>query len=275
MKDRARRFGREVLSSPDFKLREFFGQDWPTHVAPLDDSGGGSSWPVPFRPDLTSLSTYVDLARYATRDGRVTHCETYENTSTAKMGGYVRGLNTSPGDKEALRAHAESGFWWGYTPTRDCTIELRGTVVETYSRQYRELEDQWYQVSNCNVSQGNFLTTGFFFDDSSSIANYGKVMNPVGPGSTYSGDGENSDDFKDGWWDVTGVGNPDVDEVTRNGFRTLQFAYRPSARAVAGKPVYCFLGARAEFNATLDDVEATIRQGGTWRLTNLVIAEIT
>lgn len=200
--------------------------------------------------------------------------------STAKMGGYVRAVNTSPGNKEYLRAYAESGFWWSYTPSRDCRLEVRGVAIQTYARLFRDLVDEGspfhLEISNVRLDQGNYITAGYFLDDAhGSSANYGKSLNWVGPGSSYSGDGDHSDESFGGPWQAFYAnGWADEDELVRNGNRSLEFAYRPTVSARGNVPVYCFIGAQSYVYADLDDVKATIRQGGTWQIERLSIWEV-
>ena len=269
------RFSRKLVPHISFNIRKYDGRDWP--LIPNRDKSGSDGW-VEVDLDPHNLGTYTDTFRYATGDGSVSNLDTYVNNATAKMGGYVRGMNMSPGNKELLIAHAESGYWWTYIPTKDCQLEIQGEVIETYSRHTRDLVDEGMffapQVSNVHLQQQNFLTVGYFLDDSSSLANYGKVMTDVGPSSSYSGDGSHSNSSAGPYGGVNAVGFPDVDDVVRNGNRTLLFKSRPSVAAHKGVPTYCFFGAQASFHADLDDVKATIRQGATWLVHNLKMVEV-
>ena len=258
------------------KIRMLDGREWPD-ITTRD--GPGPSEPPSTSLDPKSLGTYADKYGHSTGDGKITDIETYENASTAKMGGYIRGVNRSPGNKEILTGHAESGFWWTYKPRQDCRLEIRGIAVETYARQFRDLADEGFifapQISNAHLTQDNFLTVGYFNDNSSSLDNYGKVLNSVGPGSAYAGDGEHSNRNAGPYGTVGATGFADRDEVVRNGNRTVEFRYRPSVSAIANTEMYCFFGARSSFHADLDDVKATIRQGGTWAINRLSVVELT
>lgn len=238
--------------------------------------GGGSTGTAGgTRIDLGSLGTYKFTYAHATGDGRVTDVETYENLQTKKMGGYVRAINKSPGNKEYLIADAEGGFWWNYTPSRNCRLRFSIQAIQTYSRQFRDLVDEGHpfhpQISNVHLRQDNYITAGFFLNDTQ---RYGKSSSSVGPGSSYSGDGDHSNDSFGGPYQVFHAeGVADVDELVRDGIRSLEAAYSPSVSVQGGQEVCCFIGAQASIYADLDDVKATIRQGGTWLLQQLAVSE--
>ena len=257
-----------------FKVSRYDGRDL-TH---LRDGPGPSGWPPETILDPGSLGTYSDRFVHATGDGRITSLDTYENSASAKMGGYIKGVNRSPGNKEFLEGHAEGGFWWSYTPGRDCHLVVRGLAVETYARHYRDLVDEGIifapQVSNVHLRQDNYFTVGYFNDDSSSLANYGKTLCPVGPGSVYYGDGQNANRSDGPYGQVGATGFPDMDELVRNGNRSLEFSCQLGVGAVANQTVYCFFGMQAFFYSDLDDVKATIRQGGTWQIHRMAISEV-
>ena len=257
-----------------FKVRHYDGRDL-TH---LRDGPGPSGWPPETNLDPRNLGTYVDTFAHATGEGRITSLITYENSATAKMGGYVKGINRSPGNKEFLEGHAESGFWWSYTPSRDCHLEVQGLAVETYARHYRDLVDEGIifapQVSNVHLRQNNYFTVGYFNDDSDSLANYGKILYGVGPGSDYYGDGQNANSIAGPYGQAGATGFPDMDELVRNGNRTMEFICKLGIGAVANQTVYCFFGTQAFFYSDLDDVKATIRQGGTWQIHRMAIREV-
>ncbi|WP_127411818.1 hypothetical protein [Mesorhizobium sp. M7A.F.Ca.US.006.01.1.1] len=239
------------------------------------DQPGDGSWGQDVfgtRIDLASVGWYWDAWAEATDDGLVKKIETYQNVDTSKMGGFVRAENFSPDGRDYISGHAESGFCWDYTPSRDCHLEIRALVVETYSRSRRRLSDQWMQVSNCQVNQENYITAGYF---SSGIESYGKVFRDVGPSSAYVGDGDHSqsDDSQYGT-NNTYYGNPDVDIVTRGDSRTLEVSISPIGQMYKDRTVNCFLGARSQMFASLDDVTADLWQGGTWKVIELFVREI-
>lgn len=226
------------------------------------------------RLEVATLGTYYDCWGGGTDDARVRSVETYQNAATARMGGFVRVENHDPDGNDDIWGHAESGFCWWHTPSRDCRLQLTAVVVQTYARSRRDLFDQWGAVSNCRVWQDNFLTAGFFYDLPHS---YGKTTTSVGPGSYYSGDGGQSQDNDGGGpYDTTGtaVGYPDVDSLSREDGPTRFMTLPLDAPVFRDRPVLCFIGARSQFFAHLDDVTADVWQGGTWKVLDLFIKEV-
>ncbi|TIN11071.1 hypothetical protein [Mesorhizobium sp.] len=222
--------------------------------------------------DLANVGWYWDAWIEETDSGIVRKIETYQDVGTSKMGGFLRAENFDPDGRDSIDGHAESGFCWDYTPRRDCRLEIRALVVETYSRSRRRLGDQWMQVSNCHVNQANYITAGYFSDG---IENYGKVFRDVGPSSSYSGDGAHSqDDSPQYGTQNTYHGYPDVDILTRGDSRTLEINISPIGQMYKDRSMTCFLGARSQIFASLDDVTADLWQGGTWKVIDLFVREI-
>lgn len=262
--------------SRDFVLREWEGRPWVAQVRQGEEERG--DWPLVTALDLNSLGTYYETYTVSSENTRYQNIETYLDLSIRKMGAYVRAKNMSPDSSDRMSCSAESGFWCYYTPSRDCRLEMRGIAVQTYSRCTRELTDEGFlfapEVSNCRVSHDNLLVAGFFIDwDTQGTANYGKFYQSVGPGGAYYGDGANSE--PGGPYDYEeGSGAPDIDFLVRDGNRTLEFGLRPTVTVRQGEQVSFFIGAQSFIEAHLDDVKADIRQGGSWTLLHLEVAEI-
>lgn len=263
-----RRIKRMDETKPDGRIalsdrfeRELVHQHWDGETEIR--SGGSSDGQIDFgtRLDVSSdTGTYWDLWFRSTGKGSIPKLTTYENATTQKFGGFARGENFDPDDDDDLYAHAESGFHWRYTPTKNCKLKLNAAVVQTYNRMKRTLINEPYAVSNCSISQSNYLTAGFFFDDFSS---YGKSSRDVGPKSDYAGNGDDSS------WSY-----PDQDVLSRSNDQTLNLSFPLDVPVFEGQPVTIFLGARSQLNANLNDVKADIWQGGTWRIIDVSILEV-
>lgn len=263
----------EISLSSNIRIADYLNNDFGTiHIRDFGDDGVDGAAIFGTRIDLASVGWYWDAWAEGTDKGRIRKIETYQNTSTSKMGGFLRAENFSPDGRDYISGHAESGFCWGYTPTRDCRLEIRALVTETYSRSRRRLGDQWMQVSNAHVDQGNYLTAGYF---SSGIESYGKVFRDVGPSSSYVGDGDHSqDDSSQYGTENSYYGYPDVDVLTRDESRTIELSLVPTGQMYKDRSVTCFIGARSQMFANLDDVTADLWQGGTWKVIDLFVREI-
>lgn len=267
-----------LVSSDRIRIRDWTGRDWPTPSTTREGEGPDAGpWPY---IDLNSLGNYFDWAVHAPGNPRFTDHECYCDLDTKRMGGYIKGVCDAPGNQEVMIGHVEGGFWFSHTPSRDCNLVLGGLAIQTYARQFRDLTDEgafWApQISNARVYQDNVLTVGYFSDGPGSQV-YGRRMEPVGPGSSYTGDGDHSNESWGGWGPDEGgaaIGFADVDELVRNGERTLEFSYRPTVGVKKGETVDIFIGARSIIDAGLDDVKATIRQGGSWHLRRLGLWEV-
>lgn len=259
--------------SREFRTRPHDGREWPS--ATTTKQGAGTAPPVTF-VDLSGVGNYFDWRTHAPGAGRFTDTDCYCDIDTRRMGGYIRAVNTAPDNDDDLQGYVEGGFWFSYTPSRDCGLSIRGLAIQTYSRQFRDLIDQPGAVSNVQLFQTNYLTCGYFVDGPGSQV-YGRTMCDLGPGSAYTGDGDHANESWGGWGPApsyTAIGYPDVDELVRNGERSLEFDYRPTIGAQGGVAVHCFIGARSSIDAHLDDVEATIRQGAAWTLRRLAVWEV-
>lgn len=268
-----RKIEKGIQLSSELRLRPSDGREWPSVTTKFGDGLSGKFI------DIKEIGNYFDWNTHASGEGSFTSNDCYCDLDTSKMGGYIRAANLSPDNSDSLIGHVEGGFWFSYTPTRDCRLAVKGMAIQTYSRQFRDLVDEGMpfapQVSNVRVTQQNFLTVGYFVDGPGSQV-YGRAMAEVGPGSSYYGDGDHANEE---WGSAYGgryqaSGFPDVDDLVRNGERALEFSYSPTVQVQANTAVNCFIGAKSAIDAHLDDVKATIRQGGSWLLRRLSVWEV-